>query len=188
MLKNKWFITAVAILLTVAVAYDVWYFLIREEDGPDGGTVERAVRVEEAGGSGTGTTDTAGGPSDSTAEPDLVELAAERRPGLRDPAALANVRQRLGQQAWGREPLALSGALAGPEEPDEPAPRPATPPGWQLSAVMTGGERRAAVIDGRVVGEGDGVRGGGTVVEIRRGSVVIRWRGRREVVRLRRPE
>lgn len=192
MLKNKWFIAAVAVLLTTAVVYDVWYFFLREEEpagqvagsaagagaGEGGGPAADAGRP--AGGS-------AGADADSAAPPvsPLVEAAAEGRPTLRDPGVLERVRGGPDGSGWGREPLARTGILAGdPDpEPDPPAPE-VQPPDWELSAVMVGRDRRAAVVDGRVVRVGDTVRGGGEVVEIRRGEVVVRWRGRRLVVQL----
>lgn len=192
MLKNKWFIATVAVLLTAAVAYDVWYFMLREEDGGNGGVVGRAARVAEQPGPAAGEPGSGDAPADSAAPPaetSLITLAADRRPALRDSSELAAVGGAVGRAGWGREPLARSGALAGsPSDARETPRQPVTPPGWVLSAVMAGGDRRAAVVDGRVVREGEEVRGGGTVIEIRRNSVVIRWRGRREVVRLRRPD
>lgn len=193
MLKNKWFIALVAVLLTGAVAYDVWYFVLREEGGQGGQVVGSAARgdgppgSEPGGGDGSAASDTAEGDTTAAAVlASLVDATARRRPGLRDPATVTAVRGRSADGGrWGREPLALSGALARPVPADTaPAPEPVRPPDWELSAVMTSRDRRAAVLDGRVVQEGDAVRGGGEVLEIRRGAVVIRWRGRRVTVRL----
>lgn len=190
MLKNKWFIAAVAVLLTTAVIYDVWYFFLREED-PAGqvvdtaadGPVDASPSPAGADGSPSAVEDTAGFASVAP----LAEAAAAGRPALRKTTTLQAVRRADG---WGREPLMRSGALA--EEPESsgpsPAPRPVSPPDWSLSAVMVGRSRRAAVVDGRVVREGDRVRGDGEVLEIRRGAVVIGWRGRRVVVQLPMPD
>lgn len=190
MLKNKWFIATVAVLLTGAVVYDVWYFFLRDEEpagqvagsaagagGGEGGAPPAGV---DAGASGGADADSAAAPASA-----LVEAAAEGRPSLRDPAVLERVRRGPDGSGWGREPLARSGILAGDPEPDpDPPAQPVQPPDWELSAVMVGRDRRAAVVDGRVVRVGDTVRGGGEVVEIRRGEVVVRWRGRRLVVQL----
>ena len=39
MLKNKWFLGVVAVLLAAAVAYDVWYFFVRDGESPTGQVV-----------------------------------------------------------------------------------------------------------------------------------------------------
>ncbi len=190
MLKNKWFIAAVAVLLTAAVVYDVWYFFLRDEEpagqvvgataGAGGGEGGEPADGGDAGASGGAEADSATAPASP-----LVEAAAEGRPVLRDPAVLDRVRAGSDGSGWGREPLARSGILAGDPEPDpDPPAQEVQPPDWELSAVMVGRDRRAAVVDGRVVRVGDTVRGGGEVVEIRRGEVVVRWRGRRLVVQL----
>lgn len=190
MLKNKWFIAAVAVLLTAAVVYDVWYFFLRDEEpagevvgsaaGAGGAQGGEPVAEGDAGASGGTDADSAAAPASP-----LVEAAAEGRPALRDPAVLERVRGGPDGSGWGREPLARSGILAGDPEPDpDPPAQEVQPPDWELSAVMVGRDRRAAVVDGRVVRVGDTVRGGGEVVEIRRGEVVVRWRGRRLVVQL----
>lgn len=198
MLRNKWFIATVAVLLTAAVVYDVWYFFLREEEDTAGEVVGSAPGVDPGTGGGASPASGDAGSPDGGEPPEdtagtasvagLAEAAARGRPALRDPTVLRAVRRTEG--AWGREPLQRTGALAGEPAPADtsPAPRPATPPDWSLSAVMTGRDRRAAVVDGRVVREGDQVRGGGEVLEIRRGAVVIGWRGRRVVVRLPMPE
>ncbi len=196
MLRNKWFIATVAVLLTAAVIYDVWYFFLREEEDTAGEVVGSASGVDPGGAAAPASGDAPSPDAEESPEDTagtasvagLAEAAARGRPALRDSTVLRAVRRTEG--AWGREPLQRTGALAGePAPPDtSPPPRPATPPDWSLSAVMTGRDRRAAVVDGRVVREGDQVRGGGEVLEIRRGAVVIGWRGRRVVVRLPMPE
>lgn len=191
MLKNKWFIAAVAVLLTAAVVYDVWYFFLRDEE-PAGEVVGSAAGARGAQGGepvaeGDAGAGSGGADADSATAPasPLVEAAAEGRPALRDPAVIERVRGGPDGSGWGREPLARSGILAGDPEPDpDPPAQEVQPPDWELSAVMVGRDRRAAVVDGRVVRVGDTVRGGGEVVEIRRGEVVVRWRGRRLVVQL----
>lgn len=194
MLKNKWFLGAVAVLLAAAVAYDVWYFFLRDEERPSGRVVGSAAAAgspppaagaaaaADGGRSAGEAADTAG----ARRSAELIRAAARGRPALRDSAALAGIRSGSdGGDAWGREPLARSGVLAPDRRRDTAATdRRAAPPGWELAAVMVGRDRRAAVIDGRVVRVGDPVRGDGRVVEIRRSSVVIRWRDRRIVVQL----
>lgn len=192
MLKNKWFIATVAVLLTAAVIYDVWYFFLREEEpagqvvgsaagagGGEGGAAAAPGAAE--GGDGAA----AGADSAAASASPLVQSAAAGRPALRDPAALERVRRGPDGSGWGREPLARTGILAGDPDPEpEPPAREVQPPDWELSAVMVGENRRAAVLDGRVVRVGDTVRGGGEVAAIRRGEVVVRWRGRRFVIQL----
>lgn len=198
MLKNKWFLGAVAVLLAAAVAYDVWYFFVRDEGSPSGrvvGSAAAAGSAPPAGGpsaasGGTPSADEPADTADARPEEGLVRAAARGRPALRDRAVLAEIRA--GPDAgdgWGREPLARSGVLAPDAGRDTAsADRRVEPPDWELAAVMVGRERRAAVVDGRVVRVGDPVRGDGRVVEIRRSSVVIRWRGRRITVQLPLPD
>lgn len=197
MLKNKWFIAAVVVLLTGAVAYDIWYFFLREEEPAGqvaGSTVDGASRGGRGAGGGEAPADGAPGTerADSAARSGvapLVEGAAEGRPGLRRPELIDQIRRSREGRGWGSEPLVRRGALADEPDPEPEPPTPeAEPPDWELSAVMVGRDRRAAVVDGRVVREGDGVRGDGEVVEIRRNSVVIVWRGRRFTVQLPLPD
>lgn len=182
MLTNKWFIAVVVTLLVGAVGYNVWYFFLAEDEprpaaervagsssATAGGTAGGAA--EGGGPSGTAAGDTA--PGDGAAS--LAAALASGRPALRGERELPAVLEgRPGPGDWGRDPLSRVSTAGGGES----RPRPASPPpGWVVTAIVTGEGRRAAVIAGEVYREGDRLDGG-TVVEIRTREVVVRWRGR----------
>lgn len=189
MLNNLKVLAAALLLLLGAVAYNVWYFGLRgsgsggrAEPGPEPG--REPVSAPSSGG------DTAAPTGTSAASPSLDSALAAAARGelpLRTAEEMAALRRWMADQPeWGHDPLAPPpAARRQPEraaEPIRPAPQP---PAWRLGAILLG-DRSQAVIDGQVYGVGDEIDGG-TVTEIRRTSVVIRWRGRNVVLRLREP-
>lgn len=65
-------------------------------------------------------------------------------------------------------------------------PRPRTVAGLVLSAILTSPDRRVAIIDDQVVGKGDALAGGGSVLAIEAGQVLVRdAHGQRRTLTLR---
>lgn len=178
MFDNKYALIAAVVLFAGAAGYNVWFFILQGEgngaSGLDGGSPvsERPARV--TGGPETADSRAREGDSARSGLEALVRAARDGRLPVRPAAEFERVMASAsGEAAWGRDPMALSRA-----------PEPTVqPPSWQLGAVMTGADRNVAVIDGQVYAEGDRIDGG-TVVSVRSGRVVIRWRGRRIVLEL----
>lgn len=190
MLNNPKVLAASLVLLLGAVAYNVWYFGLRDSGGggrPQTGPEPGRAPVS-APSSGGDTASPAGGAAASHSLDSALAAAGRGELPLRTAEEMAALRGWLADQPeWGRDPLAPPPAAGRQDEPAaEPAPPPAQPPAWRLGAILLG-DRSQAVINGEVYGEGDRIDGG-TVAEIRRRSVVIRWRGRNVVLRLREPE
>lgn len=182
MLTNKWFIAVVVTLLVGAVGYNVWYFFL-SEDEPRPAAERVAGSTAATGGTGGGAAEGGGPPGTAGRDTapgggasSLAAALANGRPALRGERELPAVLEgRPGPGDWGRDPLSRVSTAEGG---GEPRPRPASPPpGWVVTAIVTGEGRRAAVIDGEVYREGDRLDGG-TVAEIRVREVVVRWRGR----------
>lgn len=184
MLTNRWFIAAVAVLLAGAVVFDVWFFFLRDDDGAPGGGAPPAQVADGADGTpAAGEGEAAAGAPDGLTG--LFAAAAESRPPLRSAAELRTLRAWMEEvPEWGREPLSRPEREAPDRE--ETSSQAPTPPDWRVTAILVGGGRRTAVIDGQVYSEGDEIDGG-VVEEIRERAVTIRWRGRRVEVPLRQP-
>lgn len=186
MLDNKFALVVALVLFLGGVGYNVWFFFLQDDGSAGGGDQvvgsDSSGRPAEVAGGGTG--GQAGGgnggrPDSAVSGLDgLVRAAREGRLPVRPaPEVERALAAGSGQPRWGRDPLALP-------QPEQPAPEPepaVQPPTWRLGAVMTGGDRNVAVINGQVYGEGDRIDGG-TVVSVGAGRVVIRWRGRRVVL------
>lgn len=186
MLDNKFALFTALTLFLAAAGYNVWFFFL-QGDGEGGsgdvvgpGADSPPARVEgERGRGGDGAADGARPDSALSGLEALVRAAREGSLPVRPAAEFDRVRAvNSAQPAWGRDPLSLREPE--PQRPARPAP---DPPDWSLGAVMTGGDRNVAVIDGTVYSEGDAIDGG-TVVEVAPRRVVIRWRGRRIVLEL----
>lgn len=183
MLDNKYVLVAALVLFLGAAGYNVWFFFLAGEDGGGGGTVvgDEAPTATAPAGPASPPDESAPADSGLAAMAALVRSARAGRLPLRSSVEVERVTAPPadGESAWGRDPLARPGD-AQPEQavPQQPPPQP---PSWRLGAVMTGGDRDVAVINDQVYSEGDAIDGG-RVVEIERGRVVIRWRGRRFVL------
>lgn len=173
-------------LFLAGAGYNLWYFFL-QGDGNGGGQVVGGGSPEPAAQT-TGGTDAAppaageGQLSDSALAglDALVRAARDGRLPVRPAPEFERVQTAASAQpAWGRDPMRLP--QSEPQEPAQPQQPTARPPAWKLGAVMTGGDRNAAVINGQVYAEGESIDGG-TIVSIESGRVVIRWRGRNVVL------
>lgn len=80
---------------------------------------------------------------------------------------------------WPRDPF-YSPRLQRNHEPDRPsAPAASPPPAWTLTGISRCGDKRAALLAGRIVTVGSELDGGYRIIEIESDSVLIR-QGNRE--------
>jgi len=100
-------------------------------------------------------------------------------------AAATDLNEKFG--SWSSNPVRLAFSILAEAAPPAAAPagevsRPVSwdgddPPSLRLGVVMLSPGAQRAVLDGRVVGRGDVVKGA-VVTDIRNGTVVVRWRAR----------
>lgn len=187
MLDNKYTLIVALVLFLGGAGYNIWYFFLQGDGNGGGGQVVGGGSPEPAAQTAGGTdaappTAAESQPSDSVLAglDALVRAARDGRLPVRPAPEFERVLAAASNQpAWGRDPLRLP--QPEPQQPTQPQQPAVRPPAWKLGAVMTGGDRNAAVINGQVYAEGESIDGG-TIVSIASNRVVIRWRGRNVVL------
>jgi len=107
--------------------------------------------------------------------PPALEVPVVQRPlQLEVSQAVFDLQARRAKLAWGRDPFAARVAPMPTSAPAVAPVRAPAPPAWLLTGVSHAGGKTLAILDGRIVAEGDRVADRYEIVEITDREVIVR--------------